>query len=398
MTRDAGADDECSNDAEDEFELDSGVAAELRAAAERFDGLKSELAERGLEQSELDTVADAVRSVENVLDRWEARATDWDDFEGYVEFRNDLAATLESIPEDVPHREAFLEADGCVKTGGVSKSLRGSDFDAARETLEPARECAALREEIDAAREDLRDTRKRAKRRRTELEARVRTLERLLELGEADLDAPIERLRDPIAEYNERITDRFETFRREASAEEFLAFVEQAAHTPFVDIEAPPPELLEYVHTADASEYSIDELLEYADYSPSKLSHYVDDENLLKRRVGTNRTYLERLSADPLRIEWPPRPGEQLRFRIDELVSLAGRIGDEPTIATLRSIRTLSKQDAYERLRLAAAAIEELTDEERRRLEDGTVEAERSAVRAELDRIDAVLAEIGPDR
>ena len=372
---------------------EADAATELRSAAERVDTLQSDLADEGLDREELDTVADAFRSVEGVLDRWEDRATDWDDFEGYVKFRNDLAGTLESVPDDVPGRDAFLEADGCVKTGGVSKSLRAGDFDDAREALEPVRQYAELRSDLDAALDARREARKRARKRRRELSDRIETLEELLELGDADLGAPIGRLREPITAYDDRIDEAFRTFRREASAEAFLEFIDRAAGTPFVGYEHPPAELLEYVRGRAAGEYPIDELLEYAEYSPSKLSHYVDDADLLKRRVGTNRTYLERLSAEPLSVDWPPEPAERLRFRIEELLSLAGRIADEPAVSTLREIRALTRDPEYERIRGAARADAELTDDQRRRLERGEVAGELSAAREELQRLGDTLSE-----
>ena len=374
-------------------ETDSGAADALVAARERVETLRSRLDETGLDRSELETVADAYREVETVLDRWEERATDWDDFEGYVKFRDDLAETLESIPDDVPEREAFLEADEHVTTGGVSKSLRAGDFEAAREALAPAEEYADLRADLESALGERREAERRAERRVSELRERIETLGGLLELGEADLDAPIERLEEPIRAYDDAIEDAFGTFRREAPAATFLGFVERAARTPFVDYESPPENLLEYVRTRAAGEYSVAELLEYADYSTSKLSHYVDDADLLKRRVATNRTYLERLSADPLSVGWPPEPAETLRFRIEELLGLVGTIADDATVSTLREIRELTRDEEYERLREAARADAELTETQRRKLERGDIEEERSAAREELERLEALRSE-----
>ena len=374
-------------------ETDSGAADALVAARERVETLRSRLDETGLDRSELETVADAYREVETVLERWEDRATDWDDFEGYVKFRDDLAETLESIPDDIPEREAFLEADEHVTTGGVSKSLQAGDFDAAREALAPAREYAELRADLESALRQRREAEQRAERRASELRERIEHLDGLLELGEADLDAPIERLEEPIRAYDDAIEDAFRTARREAPAETFLGFVERAARTPFVDYESPPERLLEYVRTRAAGEYSVAELLEYADYSTSKLSHYVDDADLLKRRVATNRTYLERLSADPLSVGWPPEPAETLRFRIEELLGLVGTIADDATVSTLREIRELTRDEEYERLREAARADAELTETQRRKLERGDIEEERSAAREELERLEALRSE-----
>ncbi|MFO7925792.1 MAG: DUF7118 family protein [Halobacteriota archaeon] len=371
----------------------AAATEDLRATAARIERLRSELADEGLDREELETVADAYRSVEAVLDRWEERATDWDDFEGYVKFRNDLAETLESIPDDVPERDAFVDADDCVKTGGVSKSLRSGDFDAAREALAPARRYAGLRADLESASEKHRAAKRRAGEQRRALRERIRTLERLAELGEADLGAPIDRLHGPIEAYNARVAEAFETFRREATAETFLEFVDGAAHTPFVDYEAPPAELLEYVRSRDAGEYPIEKFLEYATYSPSKLTHYVDDADLLKRRVATNRTYLERLSAEPLNVEWPPETAERLRFRIDELVGIVGRLGDETAVATLREIRSLTRDDEYERIRRAARAAEELTEKQQERLERGEVEEALGTAREALETLESSLDE-----
>jgi DNA repair exonuclease SbcCD ATPase subunit len=367
--------------------------AEFRAAADRVRTLRSDLADEGLDRAELETVADAYRSVETVLERWEERATDWDDFEGYVKFRDDLADTLDSIPEDVPEQDAFLEADRRVKTDSVSTTLNGSDFDAAREALAPARRYAELRSALESALERRRAARKRLERQRTELTERIEALERLLELGAADLDAPIEQLREPIAEYNDRIEAAFRSARRDATAEELLTFVDTASRTPFVGYDSPPDELLEYVRRADAGAYSIEKLLEYADYSASKLSHYVDDAQQLKRRVATNRTYLERLSADPLALAWPPAPAAELQFRIRELLPLAGRIADEETVALLRRVRELTRDAEYDRIRRAAQADDELTAAERRRLERGEVGADLETARDRLDRIETALEE-----
>ena len=369
---------------------ESDPASELRAAHDHLERLREETA---LDREALEAVADAYESVERVLERWEERATDWDDFQGYVEFRNDLSATLESVPEDVPESEAFLEADGHVKTGSATQSLTPRDFEAARGALEPAREHAQRREDLERARRRYREARQAAKRRRAELADRIDDLERLLALGEADLEAPVERLRDPIRRYDAAVEEAFADFRRTAPAREFLGFVATAAGRPLVDYRTPPGELLAYVRERPAGDHSVEELLEYAGYSPSKLDHYVEDADLLKRRVATNRTYLERLSADPLRVGWPPEERTRLRYRTGELVPLVGRFADEETVAALRAVRALTRREEYDRLRRAAVARAELDEAERERVASGAVEEELEAAREEYERLGDALEE-----
>jgi len=363
---------------------------ELQAAHDELARLR---AAPDLDDEALDRVADAYESFEDVLDRWEERATDWDDFQGYVEFRNDVAATLESIPEDVPKSEAFLAADGHVKTGSATQSLRQRDFDAAREALAPAREYADHREALAEARERYREARRAVRRRRDEVADSVDDLERLVELSEVELEAPVEELRDPIERYDGAVEAAFAAFRRTAPARDVLAFVETASAYPLVDVQPPPAELLEYVREQPAGEHALPELLEYAEYSASKLQHYVDDPDLLKRRVAVNRTYLERLSADPLVVAWPPADRELLRYRTGELVSLVARFADDETVAALRAVRALTFREDYDRLRTAAVARAELTDEERRRVERGVVDEGLVAARETRERLETALEE-----
>ncbi len=367
------------------------VIAALEDAHEQLRGVEADLE---ADPGALEDVAEAHRAVSGVLDRWEERATDWDDFKGYVEFRNDLAETLEAIPEDVPASDAFVEADRRVKTSGVSKALKARDFEAAREALAPAREHAEALEALREARSRFREARKAARRHRDELADRIDDLERLVRLGQADLDAPVETLREPIDRYNERLEEDFRAFRSEASARELIGFVATAADRPLVGYEPPPADLLAYVRDRPAGEHTVGQLLSYASYSSSKLDHYVDDPNLLKRRVATNRTYLERLSPAPLRVAWPPPEAGVLRARADAYVPLVGRFAEEGTVAALREVRALAGRDDYERLRTAAEARADLTDAERRRLASGSVEADLEEAREARRRLDAALEDI----
>ena len=364
------------------------AVAELAAAADRLERLREH---PPVDREAVDPVADAHESVLEVLDRWEERATDWDDFRGYVEFREDISETLESIPEDVPESDAFLEADDHVKTGGVSKSLTERDFEAARAALSPAREYAEYREDLEAARERYRGAYRTARHRRRELTERVEDLERVRRLGAADLDAPTERLRDPVTRYNDAVRDAFGAFRRGSPARKFLRLVETAASYPLVEYRSPPAELLEYVESAPAGENPVPKLLAYAEYSTSKLDHYVENAALLKRRIATNRTYLEGLSAEPLCVSWPPSEAAELRYRTGELLSVVDRFAGEETTATLRTVRERARGEAYDRLRDAAVARSDLTDEEREAIASGELSAELSAARTELERLNSAL-------
>ena len=138
--------------------------------------------------------------------------------------------------------------------------------------------------------------------------------------------------------------------------------------------------------------------LEFDRQSTAKLSHHIDDPRELKRRVATNRTYLERLDADPLMLDWPPESAERLRWRIEELIAVCNRFAPEDPVQRLRQLRERARDtEEYERLRNAARAREELTPEERERLASGAIEDDLENARRERERLEEALAEY-PER
>lgn len=360
---------------------------ELAAAHTRYEEATARVDERG--ERSLGAVADAYDRATTLLDTYEGRATGTGDFQGFIEFQDAFASFVEGLDDDLPRREAF---EDCAERFDKRRLSEG-DFAAARDALSPAADLVARLDERDAAREQYRDARRAVRRRVDTLDERVAELERLRSLGEVDLDAPTERLRDPIDAYNDAVSDAFTTFRDERSARTLLDFVATTEQYPLVSFRRPPADLREYVEGDPAGTESVSTLLEYAEHSPSKLAHYVENPRELKRNVGVHRTYLERLDAEPLEIAWPPPSAAALRWRIRELVSVVGRFAPEATVSCLRRVSALTREQEYDRLRRVAQARAELTREERTRLAEGTVERDLEAAREERDRLTAALAE-----
>jgi hypothetical protein len=132
-------------------------------------------------------------------------------------------------------------------------------------------------------------------------------------------------------------------------------------------------------------------LLEYADYSASKLDHYVEDPGALRARVATHRTYLERLDADPFTLAWPPVPAAELRFRTRELRPLVATFAAEETVARLRDVRELPRTAEYDRLQTAATAIAELDETQRERVASGAVARDLEQARTYRSDIEEAL-------
>lgn len=362
-------------------------ASALRAAREGVADARAAVEEHGEER--LEAVRAAHREATDLLDRYEGRATGTGDFAAFVEFQEAFVELVEGLDDDLPARDAFEAANDVLD----QRRLGEDDFERAREELAPAAALADLLSERAAAADRHEAARRDARRRLRDLRDRIEYLERLQRLGEADLDAPVERLRDPVESYNDAVEDAWTTFRREASAREVFRVVEASEAYPLAAFRPPPPELREYVTTYPAGEESVPTLLKYADYSSSKLSHYVDDPGALRTRVATHRTYLERLDASPLTVDWPPPAAETLRHRAGELVSVVARFAPEGTVAAARRLRALPDEVAYDRLRETALARDELDEAERERLAQGDVASELEDVRAERDRIETALAE-----
>jgi hypothetical protein len=365
---------------------DPDPAAALRAARAAAADAHAAVEDHG--EKRLNEVRRAYREATDLLDRYEGRATGTGDFAAFVEFQEAFVELVEGLDDDLPARDAFEAANDILD----QRRLSETDFDRAREALDPAADRIDLLSDRAAADERLETARRDARRRLRDLSNRIEYLERLQRLGEADLGAPVERLRDPVESYNDAVESAWTAFRREASAREVFRVVEASGAYPLAAFRQPPSELREYVATYAAGEESIPTLLKYADYSSSKLSHYVDDPGALRTRVATHRTYLERLDASPLTVGWPPPTAGALRHRAEELVSVTARFAPEAVVAAARRLRTLPDEVAYGRLRESAMARDELDETERERLAEKAVESELAEARAERERLEAALS------
>ena len=374
-------------------ETDGGPVAEAGEAAatlrERYDELRrieNRIADLGRERVE--AAADAYRRAHRVLDQYEEDAVGTGDFGSYVQFRGEFGEAVD-VDDDALAADAFAAADDAVD----KKRLSEGDFAAARDALDPAGEYVDLLDAYDDAVDAYRIARKETKAAKKALDSRLDALQEVAEMADADLDADVDRLREPIESYNESVREAFSSFYASASAREMFAFLDRADGTPFVDVDVPPTDLSDYVTDYEAGEEPLPTLLEYADYSNSKLDHYVDDPGALRTAVAVHRTYIERLDGEPLTLDWPPAGGDELGYEIDELIPLVSRVAGDETVATLRSVRELAREDDYERLRRAAEVRDALDDDEVALLERGVVDERVRKAEQTRSIVEDVLAE-----
>lgn len=369
---------------------DSDLERRLADAHGRYEDASAAVEAVG--EDELRRIAEIRERLDGLLDRYEERATGTGDFKGFIEFQSALDELVSNLPEGLRHREVFEEVEDVFD----KRRLNGDDFGRARELLAPVEDDVERLEERREAREELREARLAAERRIEALEEEIAEHDRLLSLSEVDLEAPVADLRVPIEGYNGAVTREFEEYRSRASARELLEFLDRTEWFPLVETPDVPADLRAFLEGTEAGTEPLPTLLEYAGYSRSKLEHYVEDADALKRAVATRRTAVERIDAEPFRIEWPPRPADELRFRLRELCGVIPRFASEETVARLREVRWLTRDPDYERLRRAAEARELLGETERKRLASGAVADEKEGALDERQRLREALGRYAP--
>jgi hypothetical protein len=373
---------------------DADPAAALADADTDYREIEQRIEEYGEETVE--RVADAYDRATDLFAKYEAKATGTgrENFQKFVEFKAQIGSLVDDLPEDLPARDAFEAAGDRFN----KNRLNERDFEQARADLEPAAAVAGLLDERRDARSQYRRVRRDARDAIADLDDEIEARERLAELENADLDAPVEETRDPVETYNEAVGEAFKAFISTASTREVMNFLASTEDYSLVSFSEPPENLRAYVREREVGTEPIPDLLTYARYSNSKLDHYVDDPGALKRAVATNETYLERLDAEPLQLDWPPRSAADLRWRVGELVSVVARFAPEGVVADLRAVQSVVRdEERFERLRTVAEAEAELSDEEREKVESGAVEAELAALRERKEKLEEALAEY-PER
>ena len=361
--------------------------ARLKEAHEQLQQAQEQVDEFG--QEELEQLAEAYNGFVALLERYEDQVVgDEGDFQTNIEFQSQIAEFTEELADDILLAETFDECNEHLK----QRWFKTSHFEHVYEQLEPVADLVDRLETYEQRRTEYRNARKQLGQRIHDLEDKIATLERLVRLGDADLDAPTEQLREPIETYNEQVTDAFATFRRERSAREVLSFLDTTTAYPLVPFEKPPAELYSFVQDNPVGDEPLSKLVDYADYSRSKLDHYVDNPDQLKHIVGGQKVFLSGLDSEPLRIDWPPPSADKLRYRCRELTAVVNRL-DQDVVETLRAVEQLPRETNYDQLRNSVMAKESLTDEERKRIQEEDIETQLSEAREQKARfIDALEA------
>jgi len=368
---------------------------ELIAEIERCEGELDRRQRRVEEYGEddLGELTEAYEQFSKVLGIYQDQVTGDDgDIQTIVEFQSEIDRVMTDIPDDVLHADIFEECDEYLQ----QKWFSDSDFEHVYDQLDPLADLAEWIGDRDEALEAYRKAHRDIEARLRECERELDDLDRLADLSEADLDAPTERLEEPIQQYNDAVTEAFREFKRSASAREVIRFLDEMERYPLIAFESPPRDVVEYIAETPTGTEPIVTIREYTDYSRSKLEHYVEEPNKLKHAIEGHRAYLDALDGGPLTISWPPPTAEQLEYRCRELTAAVNRI-DPDVVEQLRTVQALPRETDYGRLRRSAVVRQDLSDEERERLQSGQIEDDIAELRAEREQLQEAL-EAYPDR
>jgi hypothetical protein len=324
------------------------------------------------------------RRIEDAFEEYREDATGHGEFGRYVEFQNIVIDAEETVEEQDLYRPEDFES---ALANLDARTLHDKHFRRANDDLSEVRGFVETYERYLELEEELRDELRDLEHRADELRREIRRKEEAVEKAREAEGIDTSPLREAVERYNERVREEFERFVSEASAVEVARVGERTHGMALVDdapVEAGTAESLSrYV-----DDEGVDRVLELADASDGKLSHYVDDTDGFREAVP--RTFFE--TADGERFELSYEPEGVVRRRADELVPLVGRFGDEETVAALRRVRDMAANGSYGEMRRALVAreqagaeVEELREElDELREEKGRVEDRTDEVRDPL--------------
>lgn len=341
-------------------------------------------------QERLDTLNNRYEEFTTLLQSYKepASGTGRETFQEYVAFQGELESFESALAPNGLETDAFKEAIEYLD----QRRLNQDDFEEARTIIAPAEDRLTILDERDEAREEYAEVKRAIHQRINELDDDIARLERALSFENVDFTAPVDQLRTHVESYNSAISTDFSTYKSNAPAREFIKFIEKTTAYPLVTFTPPPSDLVTYLETTDIGTEPLPTLLEYTDYTRSKLSHYVNDPTTFNARIAANQTYLNRLSPDPLTISWPPPQQAELHWLLRELTSVINRIAPTETMEKLNTLQNFTNKDKYVDIQQAAKADAVLNPSEKERLASGELTRELEEKQQEKDQLQSALS------
>lgn len=316
---------------------------------DEFEEVRRQVSDVGEDRAE--NTRELYKTVDEALEQYREDATGHGDFGKYVEFQNVVIASEEKLDDrDVYQKDDFESALSRLD----ARTLQDKHFRRARKDLSDVRGLVESYDRYEELRDELRDELSRLERRLDGIEDEIKEKEEVLERVENAEETDASVLRDAVEGYNQRVRREFKEFVKEAPAVDVARLGERTLDAPLVEnaaVERGTAErLARYV-----DDETVDRVLELADASDGKLSHYFDNPEGFRDAVP--RTFFETLDTEPFEISY----GSEgvVRRRVPELVSVVDTFADEETVAALRRVRDIAANDNYDEMRRALVARED---------------------------------------
>lgn len=355
---------------------------------EEYEEVRKKVREVGEERAE--KTHDLYETVDKNLERYREDATGHGEFEKYIELRSIVAGVEEELDEkDVYMSDEFENALSHLD----ARTLRDKHFRRARAGLEDVKNFAEIYERYEELEEELKDELRSVEKRKKELRSKIEETESRLEKAREAEEVDASPLREAVETYNESVHEDFDAFLGEAPSVEVARLGEKTLDAPLVE-DAPVERGIAGRLSRYVEDETVGRVLELADASDGKLSHYVDDTDGFREAVP--RTFFETASAD--RFELSYEPEGVVRGRVPELVRLVSSFADEETVAVLRRIGAMAERGEYEPMRRAVVAGEEAgadAEEIEKRLAD--LREEQGSVEDRTERLRSALSDAFDD-
>ncbi|MDY6765077.1 MAG: hypothetical protein SV377_05240 [Halobacteria archaeon] len=354
----------------------SETIQELKRARQRIEDI-------GLEKAK--KTHDFYSELSETMDEYREDAVGTGDFETYVEFQGILDDMLERVKknQDEIHRPEDFER---VIDDFEKRVIRESDFRHAESTLSDVRELSETIDRINEIEKELRYEKGKLERRKSELESRLKSIKRKIDTAKGVSDIDPSPLVSLIESYNSSVETDFEEFYNNAPAIKVARIGEKARDFPLADIKPLDKETVRILERTGMGRKTVSEVLEYADYSDSKLSHYIDKPEEFRRNVS--QTWFKLLSADDFKIS-VETPQNLIKHKVPELVRVVGEFGSDETVRKLREIHSIAERGEYAPMRRAYLSEKETGD---KNLED--LQEEKEDIESEIGEIKSKIDEI----
>jgi hypothetical protein len=287
---------------------------------------------------------------------------DFDDTPDTYRVYRDLAKRLERIARRIGKAHDDNLLDYTERFDKALAALKKRRFETAIKELDRIPVLGLLTEQrtlFDEYKKSYTELRARCESLKAEIREKTAYYNSLQKIDVISLDR-LASLKEKIATYNDSVGTFLEASFKEAPLTDVLKVSLDASYHPELRFPQPPSyknaeRLLSFVVSEEFASLPLYRFIEYAKYSDSKLSHYVEDSTGFRQILESNIVWLESLvdikRREALKISLDEHD-VSLAVKIPRIVAFLSKLGAATNLLTsLREIQRLVSSGDYERIR-----------------------------------------------